>query len=246
MHQFKYHQGALHCEEVNLQTLAQDYGTPLYVYSSQTLRNNYKRLHEALGNLDHHIAFAVKANSNLSVLRLLADLGSGFDIVSGGELFRVIKAGGDPKRCSFAGVGKTTEEIRYALEQGIYCFNIESLAELEFINNVAESISELAPVAVRINPNVDAQTHKYISTGKAENKFGIDYEETMKVYEKASALPHIQIKGIQMHIGSQLTTVSPFVEAVERVIPLVKELQQTYGIEFATKSRHTPRQHLPK
>ena len=232
MHQFKYHQGALHCEEVNLQTLAQDHGTPLYVYSSQTLRNNYKRLHEALGNLDHHIAFAVKANSNLSVLRLLADLGSGFDIVSGGELFRVIKAGGDPKRCSFAGVGKTTEEIRYALEQGIYCFNIESLAELEFINNVAESISETAPVAVRINPNVDAQTHKYISTGKAENKFGIDYEETMKVYERASALPHIQIKGIQMHIGSQLTNVSPFVEAVKRVIPLVKELQQTYGIEF--------------
>ncbi len=232
MHQFKYHKGTLHCEEVNLQTLAQDYGTPLYVYSSQTLRNNYKRLHEALGDLDHHIAFAVKANSNLSVLRLLADLGSGFDIVSGGELFRVIKAGGDPKRCSFAGVGKTTEEIRYALEQGIYCFNIESLAELEFINNVAGSISELAPVAVRINPNVDAQTHKYISTGKAENKFGIDYEETMQVYERASALPHIQIKGIQMHIGSQLTTVSPFVEAVKRVIPLVKELQQTYGIEF--------------
>ena len=232
MHQFKYHQGALHCEEVNLETLARDYGTPLYVYSSQTLRNNYKSLNEALGDLDHHIAFAVKANSNLSVLRLLAELGSGFDIVSGGELFRVVKAGGDPQRCSFAGVGKTTEEIRYALEQGIYCFNIESLAELEFINNVAESTSHTAPVAVRINPNVDAQTHKYISTGKAENKFGIDYEETMKVYERASALPHIQIKGIQMHIGSQLTNVSPFVEAVKRVIPLVGDLQEKYGIEF--------------
>ena len=232
MHQFKYHQGVLHCEEVNLETLARDYGTPLYVYSSQTLRNNYKSLHEALGDLDHHIAFAVKANSNLSVLRLLAELGSGFDIVSGGELFRVVKAGGDPHRCSFAGVGKTTEEIRYALEQGIYCFNIESLAELEFINNVAESTSHTAPVAVRINPNVDAQTHKYISTGKAENKFGIDYEETMKVYERASTLSHIQIKGIQMHIGSQLTNVSPFVEAVKRVIALVGDLQEKYGIEF--------------
>ena len=232
MHQFKYHQGTLHCEGVNLQTLAQDHGTPLYVYSSQTLRDNYERLNKALGDLDHHIAFAVKANSNLSVLNLLAELGSGFDIVSGGELFRVIKAGGDPGRCSFAGVGKTAEEITYALEQGIHCFNIESLAELEFINRVAESLSRTAPVAVRINPNVDAQTHKYISTGKAENKFGIDYEETMKVYERASKLPHISIRGIQMHIGSQLTNVSPFVEAVKRVIPLVQELQQKYGIEF--------------
>ena len=232
MHQFKYHQGTLHCEGVNLQTLAQDHGTPLYVYSSQTLRDNYERLNKALGDLDHHIAFAVKANSNLSVLNLLAELGSGFDIVSGGELFRVIKAGGDPGRCSFAGVGKTAEEITYALEQGIHCFNIESLAELEFINRVAESLSRTAPVAVRINPNVDAQTHKYISTGKAENKFGIDYEETMKVYERASKLPHISIRGIQMHIGSQLTNVSPFVEAVKRVVPLVQELQQKYGIEF--------------
>ena len=232
MHQFKYHQGTLHCEGVNLQTLAQDHGTPLYVYSSQTLRDNYERLNKALGDLDHHIAFAVKANSNLSVLNLLAELGSGFDIVSGGELFRVIKAGGDPGRCSFAGVGKTAEEITYALEQGIYCFNIESLAELEFINRVAESLSRTAPVAVRINPNVDAQTHKYISTGKAENKFGIDYEETMRVYERASKLPHISIRGIQMHIGSQLTNVSPFVEAVKRVIPLVQELQHKYGIEF--------------
>jgi len=232
MHQFKYHQGTLHCEGVNLQTLAQDHGTPLYVYSSQTLRDNYERLNKALGDLDHHIAFAVKANSNLSVLNLLAELGSGFDIVSGGELFRVIKAGGDPGRCYFAGVGNTAEEITYALEQGIYCFNIESLAELEFINRVAESLTRTAPVAVRINPNVDAQTHKYISTGKAENKFGIDYEETMKVYERASKLPHISIRGIQMHIGSQLTNVSPFVEAVKRVVPLVQELQQKYGIEF--------------
>lgn len=232
MHQFKYHQGALHCEGVNLQTLAQDHGTPLYVYSSQTLRENYERLHQSLGELDNHIAFAVKANSNLSVLRLLAELGSGFDIVSGGELFRVIQAGGNPALCSFAGVGKTAEEIRYALEQGIYCFNIESVAELEFIDRVAGSLSDTAPIAVRINPNVDAQTHKYISTGKAENKFGIDYEATMRVYERASELPHILIKGIQMHIGSQLTSVSPFVEAVERVIPLVKELQETHGMEF--------------
>ena len=232
MHQFHYRQGTLHCEEVNLQSLAAEHGTPLYVYSARTLRENYQRLDQALANLDHHIAYAVKANSNLSVLRLLAELGSGFDIVSGGELFRVIKAGGNPGLCSFAGVGKTAEEITYALEQGIYCFNIESLAELEFINSVAGDISSTAPVALRINPNVDAGTHKYISTGKAENKFGIDHEAVREVYELAARLPHIRIRGIQMHIGSQLTSATPFVEAVERVLPLVSDLQSVHDLEF--------------
>ena len=232
MHQFHYRQGVLHCEEVNLNTLAAEHGTPLYVYSARTLRENYQRLDEALKDLDHHIAYAVKANSNLSVLRLLTELGSGFDIVSGGELFRVIKAGGNPGLCSFAGVGKTAEEITYALEQKIYCFNIESLAELEFINSVAGENSTTAPIALRINPNVDAGTHKYISTGKAENKFGIDHEAVREVYERAARLPHIRIRGIQMHIGSQLTSATPFVEAVERVLPLVSELKSAHDLEF--------------
>lgn len=232
MHQFRYRQGILHCEEVSLQALVEEHGTPLYVYSAQTFRDNYQQLHTALKGLDHRIAYAVKANSNLSVLGLLAELGSGFDIVSGGELFRVIKAGGDPKLCSFAGVGKTAEEIRYALEQGIHCFNVESIAELEFINEVAEGVGATAPIAVRINPNVDAKTHRYISTGKAENKFGIDHEDAHEVYERAASLPRIQIKGVQMHIGSQLTSVNPFVEAVERVVPLVAQLKAAHDIEF--------------
>lgn len=232
MHQFHYRQGVLHCEDVNLNALAAEHGTPLYVYSARTVRENYQRLDEAIADLDHHIAYAVKANSNLSVLRLLAELGSGFDIVSGGELFRVIKAGGNPGLCSFAGVGKTAEEITYALEQEIYCFNIESLAELEFINSVAGDISTTAPVALRINPNVDAGTHKYISTGKAENKFGIDHEAVREVYERAAKLPHIRIRGIQMHIGSQLTSARPFVEAVERVLPLVSEIKSVHDLEF--------------
>jgi len=232
MHQFHYRQGVLHCEDVNLNALAAEHGTPLYVYSARTLRENYQRLDEAITDLDHHIAYAVKANSNLSVLRLLAELGSGFDIVSGGELFRVIKAGGNPGLCSFAGVGKTAEEITYALEQEIYCFNIESLAELEFINSVAGDISTTAPVALRINPNVDAGTHKYISTGKAENKFGIDHEAVREVYERAAKLPHIRIRGIQMHIGSQLTSARPFVEAVKRVLPLVSEIKSVHDLEF--------------
>jgi len=232
MHQFHYRQGVLHCEDVNLNALAAEHGTPLYVYSARTVRENYQRLDEAIADLDHHIAYAVKANSNLSVLRLLAELGSGFDIVSGGELFRVIKAGGNPGLCSFAGVGKTAEEITYALEQEIYCFNIESLAELEFINSVAGDISTTAPVALRINPNVDAGTHKYISTGKAENKFGIDHEAVREVYERAAKLPHIRIRGIQMHIGSQLTSATPFVEAVERVLPLVSEIKSGHDLEF--------------
>jgi diaminopimelate decarboxylase len=232
MHQFQYQNDHLHCEEVSLQALAEEHGTPLYVYSANTIRENYRRLDTALEGLDHHIAYAVKANSNLSVLGLLADLKSGFDIVSGGELFRVIKAGGDPMLCTFAGVGKTAHEIKFALEQEVYCFNIESVAELEFLNEVAGSMNATAPIAVRINPNVDAKTHKYISTGKAENKFGIDYQAASGVYQRAEGLSNILIRGVQMHIGSQLTTAAPFVEAVERVIPLAAELKAAHNIEF--------------
>jgi diaminopimelate decarboxylase len=232
MHHFHYRNGQLHCEERNLQSVAEEHGTPLYVYSANTVRDHYRRLDAALAGLDHHIAYAVKANSNLSVLGLLGDLGSGFDIVSGGELFRVIKAGGDPRLCSFAGVGKTAHEIKFALEHKIYCFNIESVAELDLLNEVAGSMRAVAPIAVRINPNVDAKTHEYISTGKAENKFGVDYLAAEEVYQHASTLPHILVRGVQMHIGSQLTTVDPFVEAVERVVPLAAELKARHNIEF--------------
>ena len=175
MHGFSYKNGSLFCEDVSLSTLADEYGTPLYVYSAGTILDHYKRLNAAMGDIDHEVAYAVKANSNLSVLRLLATHGAGFDIVSGGELFRVIKAGGDPAHCTFAGVGKTRAEIIYALEQGIYSFNVESEEELRYLNDVAGELGVIAPAAVRVNPNVDAKTHKYISTGKSENKFGVEF-----------------------------------------------------------------------
>lgn len=233
MHGFSYRNGSLYCEDVELAALAGEHGTPLYVYSAGTIVDHYRRLDAALAGVDHEVAYAVKANSNLSVLRLLANEGAGFDIVSGGELFRVIKAGGDPARCTFAGVGKTREEIVYALEQGIYSFNVESAEELRYLNQVAGELGVTAPAAVRVNPNVDAKTHKYISTGKSENKFGVDFEAIAGLYETASReLPHIRLRGLQMHIGSQLTSISPFVEAVEKVAPLARMLKEKHGIEF--------------
>jgi diaminopimelate decarboxylase len=233
MHGFSYQNGSLHCEGVELGALADEYGTPLYVYSAHTIVDHFRRLSQAMTGVDHEVAYAVKANSNLSILRLLAAEGAGFDIVSGGELFRVIKAGGEAARCTFAGVGKTREEIIYALEQGIYSFNVESEAELRYINEVAGELGMRAPVAVRVNPNVDAQTHKYISTGKSENKFGVDFEAISALYDMAAAeLPHVRLRGLQMHIGSQLTSVKPFVEAVERVAPLASSLKERHGIEF--------------
>lgn len=232
MHSFEYRDGDLHCESVDLEKLAEEHGTPLYVYSAGTIRGHYQRLDESLSELDHLICYAVKANSNLAVLDLLAKNGAGFDIVSGGELFRVIQAGGDPGKCTFAGVGKTRAEIEYALKNEIYCFNAESEAEVRFINEIAGELGRKAPISYRVNPNVDAKTHKYISTGKSENKFGIDFEVVRDAYARAAALPNIIIRGIQMHIGSQLTTVQPFVEAVERVGPLAAELKEAYGIEF--------------
>jgi len=210
MHGFSYKNGSLHCENVDLLALAKEHGTPLYVYSASTILDHYRRLDASLVGLDHEVAYAVKANSNLSVLRLLAAEGAGFDIVSAGELFRVIKAGGDPGKCTFAGVGKTYNEIVYALKQEIYCFNVESEEELRYLNEVAEELGVVAPAAVRVNPNVDAKTHKYISTGKSENKFGVDFERIEGLYERAAAeLPNIRLRGLQMHIGSQLTSISP-------------------------------------
>ncbi|MFK7909847.1 MAG: diaminopimelate decarboxylase [Akkermansiaceae bacterium] len=232
MHSFHYQNGSLHCEDVDLATLADEYGTPAYVYSAGTFRDHYRRLDTALADIDHAIEYAVKANSNLSVLKLLADEGSGFDIVSGGELRRVIEAGGDPGKCTFAGVGKTREEIEYALTEEIYCFNAESEEEVAFISQVASELGKTAPVAFRVNPNVDAKTHKYISTGKSENKFGVDFEVIEEAYARAAALPNISLRGLQMHIGSQLTSLQPFIEAVEKVSPLATKLKETYGIEF--------------
>ena len=179
------------------------------------------------------ICYAVKANSNLAVLSTIAQLGGGFDIVSGGELFRVLRAGGQAAKCTFAGVGKTRDEIEYALKEGIYCFNAESEAELRFIDQIAGEMGRKAPVAVRVNPNVDAKTHAKITTGKSENKFGIDFDRIEEVYEIiAKECPNLEIRGLQMHIGSQLTSVGPFVEAVEKVKPLVQEMKAKYGLQF--------------
>jgi diaminopimelate decarboxylase len=233
MHSFRYSQGQLFCENVSLQALAQKHGTPLYVYSKDTITGHFTRLDEALGELDHLICYAVKANSNLAVLSTIAKLGGGFDIVSAGELYRVIKAGGDAGKCTFAGVGKTRAEIVYALEQGVYCINAESEAELSYINHVAGEIGKKAPVAVRVNPNVDAKTHAKITTGKSENKFGIDFDRIGEVYARiASEMPNLEIRGLQMHIGSQLTSVDPYVEAVKKISPLVTEMKAKHHIQF--------------
>jgi len=182
--------------------------------------------------VEHLVCFAVKSNSNLSVLRTLANLGSGFDIVSGGELRRVIAAGGDPRRCVFAGVGKTEEEIEFALRREIYSFNAESEPELQRINRVATRLKKIAPVAVRVNPGVEAHTHAKITTGTYENKFGIQFEQVEAVYARASRLKNLRLRGLQMHIGSQLTSVSPFEQAVRKVLPLLERLNEKYTLEF--------------
>ncbi len=233
MHSFRYLQGRLHCEGVDLESLAAQHGTPLYVYSKETITDHFTRLDSAMADLDHLICYAVKANSNLAVLHTIAKLGGGFDIVSGGELFRVLRAGGQAGKCTFAGVGKTRGEVEYALREGIYSFNAESEAELRLINDVAGSMGVKAPVALRINPNVDAKTHKYISTGKSENKFGIDFDRILGAYaDAAKDCANLEIRGLQMHIGSQLTSIDPFLEAAEKVAPLVEELKKRHHIRF--------------
>src|SRR3954468_20101664 len=232
MHDFRYVSGELFCEGVSVASLVKKFGTPLYVYSQKTLTDHFVKLDQALAPLDHLVCFAMKSNSNLAILRVIADLGGGFDIVSEGELRRVIAAGGDPKKCVFAGVGKTEDEIEFALRKGIYSFNVESEPELARINRVAERLKKKAPVAVRINPNVDAHTHAKITTGTYENKFGIAIEEVEGVYARASKLKNIHLRGLQMHIGSQLTQVDPFEQAVTKVIPLVQKLAPKYGFEF--------------
>ena len=232
MHDFRYVGKKLFCEGVAVETLAKKFGTPLYIYSQRTLTDHFQKLDSALAPLDHLVCFAMKSNSNLAVLRTIANLGGGFDIVSGGELQRVIAAGGDPRQCVFAGVGKTEAEIEFALRQNIYSFNVESEPELQRINKVATRLKKIAPIAVRVNPNIEAHTHAKITTGTYENKFGIAFENIEGIYARASKLKNLWLRGIQMHIGSQLTAVSPFEKAVRKVLPLVKKLQARYKLEF--------------
>ena len=232
MHSFSYQKQHLFCEDVDLQRVAKEVGTPVYVYSANTILDHYRRLDAALGEIDHLICYAVKANSNIAILDLLAREKSGFDIVSAGELYRVIQAGGDPHRCTFAGVGKSEDEVRYALQQEILSFNVESESELAHINKIAGSMNCRAPIALRVNPNVEADTHKYISTGKSENKFGIGLDHVIGVYAAASKMKNVRIQGVQMHIGSQITSERPFAEAVAKMVGLVTDLKREYGIEF--------------
>jgi diaminopimelate decarboxylase len=232
MHDFRYRSNRLYCEGVSVDTLARKFGTPLYVYSQATVTRHFQTLTRALEPLDHLVCFAVKANSNLAVLRSLAQQGAGFDIVSEGELRRVLDAGGKASRCVFAGVGKTADEIEFALRRGIYCFNVESEAELHRINRVAGRLRKVAPVAVRVNPNVDAHTHAKITTGTYENKFGIPFEQIEDIYAGAANLGHVKLRGLQMHIGSQLTDLRPFELAVRRVAPLAARLARRHPLEF--------------
>ncbi len=232
MHDFHYKNGELLCEQVPLSRIVAKYGTPCYVYSNGTITDHFQKLDKALAPVDHTICYAVKANSNLAVLKTVATLGGGFDVVSKGEIERVVAAGGDHNKCIFAGVGKTAREIEFALRLGIYAFNAESEAELERINAIAKRLRKKAPISVRVNPNVDAKTHAKITTGTYENKFGIAFEQVKKIYAKAAKLSNLKIKGVQMHIGSQLTTTDPFEGAVKKLIPLVTDLIKRYKIEF--------------
>jgi diaminopimelate decarboxylase len=232
VHSFRYRDGKLYCEDVDLARVADELGTPTYVYSAGTILDHYARLDAALAALDHLICYAVKANSNRAILKLLADAGAGFDIVSGGELYRVLAAGGDPAKCTFAGVGKSREEIEYALEQRVYSFNVESEAELDHINRIAGAKETRARIALRVNPDVDPHTHEYISTGLHENKFGIALDRIGAVYEQAAKMRNVEIVGVQMHIGSQIAEAKPFASAIGKVAPIVRELKSRYGIKF--------------
>ena len=232
MHRFNYVGQNLHCESVDLTTVAQLYGTPTYIYSMGTIADNYNRLARSLTGLDVQICYAMKANSNLALLKHFANLGAGFDLVSGGEIRRVIAAGADVKKSVFAGVGKTESEIKQALDSGVFSFHVESEPELARIDHVAGKMGVKATIAIRVNPDVDAHTHAKITTGKSENKFGIPLKYAAAAYEAAAKYKNISIQGVQMHIGSQLTEIAPFVEAVAKVAPFVAELKAKYGITY--------------
>jgi diaminopimelate decarboxylase len=219
-------QGVLFAEDVSLETIANQFGTPTYIYSKNTLIQTFESFKKGLLKTNHLICFAVKANSNIAILNLFASLGAGFDIVSGGELERVLYAGGDPQKIVFSGVGKTVSEIEAALKANILCFNVESRSELLRIDAVASKINTKAPISIRVNPDVDAKTHPYISTGLKDNKFGVDFNQALALYLEAKDMSYIEIKGIDCHIGSQITELKPFVDALDRVLSLVDQLKK--------------------
>lgn len=225
MQPFQMKNGELHAENFPLSKISAEFGTPTYVYSKEALTSAFKRFDAGFEGTDHLVCFAVKSNPSLAILSLFAKLGAGFDIVSGGELARVIAAGGDASKVVFSGVGKTEAEMRSALEAGIFCFNVESASELDRLNSVAGSMNKIAPVSLRVNPNVDAKTHPYISTGLKNNKFGVAYEDALSLYQTAAKMSNIDIHGVDCHIGSQLTELSPFLDALDRVLALVDQLE---------------------
>lgn len=231
MHYFNYINNELYCEDVPLKKIAEEFGTPVFVYSGKTILRHYNAFDSSFASHKHLVCYSVKANSNIALLSLLAKKGSGFDIVSKGELYRAIKAGANPSKIVFSGVGKTEEEIEMALAAGILMFNVESEAELYFIDSVAERLNKRAPISFRINPDVNPLTHPYISTGLKKNKFGVPYDKALELYKKAKELKNIMIIGIDCHIGSQITQLSPFIEAVEKVKTLIKEIE-AIGIEI--------------
>ena len=226
MNFFNYKNDILFAEQVDLRTIAQQVGTPCYVYSRATLERHWHAFDDVLQNHNHLVCYAVKANSSLAILNLFARLGSGFDIVSQGELERVLRAGGDPAKVVFSGVGKTQKEMQRALEVGIHCFNVESVPELTRLNEVAAAMGKTAPVSIRVNPDVDAKTHPYISTGLKQNKFGIEFSQALEVYQQAAKLSNLEILGVDCHIGSQLSELSPFVDALKRLLVLIDQLAE--------------------
>ena len=230
--QFTLKNGALHAENVALKQIAAEFNTPCYVYSKAALTQAFTSFKAGLLGTSHLVCFAVKANPNLAILNVFAKLGAGFDIVSGGELARVLAAGGDPQKIVFSGVGKTADEMRAALIAGIFCFNVESASELARLNAVAGEMAKIAPVSLRVNPNVDAKTHPYISTGLKNNKFGVAFDDAIKVYEAAAAMPNIAVHGVDCHIGSQITELAPFIEALDLILGLVDKLE-TKGIPIS-------------
>lgn len=225
MDDFNYKNDQLYCENVPLSEIAHAVGTPVYIYSHKTLTDHYKKLDKAFHSVDHLVCYSVKSNSNLAVISTLAREGAGFDIVSGGELFRVIRAGADPRKVVFAGVGKTAREIEYALNNNILFFTVESFPELEEINAVAKKLNKIAKIAIRVNPDVDPKTHQYTSTGKAENKFGLDIESAFEAYSKALTLKNIKPCVLHMHIGSQIVDIKPYQEAIHKIIPFIQRLK---------------------
>ena len=225
MNAFTLKNGHLHAENIALERIAAEFNTPCYVYSKAALSQAFKSFQAGLLGTNHLICFAVKANPNIAILNLFAKLGAGFDIVSGGELARVLAAGGDPQKIVFSGVGKTADEMRAALNAGIFCFNVESSSELRRLNVVAAEMDKIAPISLRVNPNVDAKTHPYIATGLKNNKFGVAFDEAISVYEAAAAMPNIAVHGVDCHIGSQITELAPFIEALDLILGLVDKLE---------------------